>query len=296
MSKVIIITGATSGIGRATAFRLARENADLVLVGRNARRGLEVAERIQQTPSVRARFIQTDLSTQRAVRRLVTTIQRDFDHVDVLINNAGARFDTYGATEDGIERTFATNHLGHFLLTQLLLGHLNAAPSARAITVGSSAHLAAKDDGQWQYAKHDYDRRQAYAKSKLANILFAFELARRLEGTEIVSNAVDPGVAATHFALNNGPVAWAKHVISHLVKGTLVSPDTAADTIVYLATSAEAASITGCLFKGRRVVEPSRPAQSPALAESLWNESAKLVGADDRREISGERNAFVQGR
>ena len=287
MKSVFVITGGTSGIGRAAALALAHDDARLVLVGRDSERASKTARLIRQRASnVHVRFIQADLSRQKDVHQMAQILQDEFDHVDVLINNAGARFDTYGETDDGIERTFATNHLGHFLLTHLLLRHLNAAPSARVITVSSGAHRAARDDGPWQYAKHDYDRRQAYAKSKLANILFAFELARRLEGTEIVSNVVDPGVAATHFALNNGRVAWAKHVISHLIKGTLVSPDTAADTIVYLATSAEAASKTGCLFQGRRVIEPSRLAQNPALAASLWNESAKLVGADERREIS----------
>jgi NAD(P)-dependent dehydrogenase (short-subunit alcohol dehydrogenase family) len=290
VSKVVIITGATSGIGKAAALSLALGDADLVLVGRNTRRGADVVERIRQrAPNVRARFIQADLSAQGDVRRLARLINQDFDHLDVLINNAGARFDTYGATEDGLERTFATNHLGHFLLTCLLFDRLDSAPSARVVTVSSQAHLMAEADGSWLYQEQEYDRRQAYAKSKLANILFAFELARRLEGTRIASNAVDPGVAATNFALNNGLVAWAKHTVSHWVKGALISPAAAADTIVYLATSSQPDAVSGSLFRERRVVEPSQQARNRSLASNLWAQSARLTGADIRVETASER-------
>ena len=253
----------------------------MVLVGRNKRRGANVARRLAQcAPNCLVRFIATDLSKQGEVRRLAKIIETEFDHVDVLINNAGARFDTYGATEDNIERTFATNHLAHFLLTGLLLGHLALAPFARVITVTSQVHHAAEADETWLHREQDYNRRQAYAKSKLANVLFAFELSRKLTGTRIVSNAVDPGVAATNFARNNGPVAWTKHLISHWVNGTLRSPAEAADSIVYLATSCETGSLTGSLVRNRRVIQASEAAQDRALAEDLWNQSAQLVGID----------------
>ena len=277
MSKVIVITGATSGIGRAVALRLAREGGNLMLVGRNVRRGSEIAQRIQQTTPSAARFLRADLSTKKDVERLATAIQHEFGHVDILINNAGARFDTYGETEEGIERTFATNHLGHFLLTNLLLEHLKQAPAARIITVTSSAHAAAKQDGRWSYAKHEYDRRQAYAKSKLANILFAFELSRRLTETEIASNAVDPGVTATRFALNNGLTAWTKHLVSHAITGSLQSASSAADTVVYVATCDELAGVSGFLFRQRQVVAAAA-VWGRSLSTNLWNESAELTG------------------
>jgi NAD(P)-dependent dehydrogenase (short-subunit alcohol dehydrogenase family) len=190
------------------------------------------------------------------------------------------RFDRYGATEDGIERTFATNHLGHFLLTCLLIRQLALAPSARVITITSQAHFAATADGCWSCRENNYERRQAYAKSKLANVLFAFELARRLEETNIASCAVDPGVAATRFALNNGPIAWAKHAISHWIEGTLVSPEVAANSIVRLATLAEPRDLAGKLFRNGQVIEASEAARSRTLAQDLWNESARLVGAN----------------
>jgi NAD(P)-dependent dehydrogenase (short-subunit alcohol dehydrogenase family) len=280
MSKVFVITGATSGIGRAAALSIAKEDANLVLVGRNKKRGAKIVRSlIERAPNVRPRFIDADLSRQDEVRRLGRIIDEEFDHVDLLINNAGARFDRYGATEDGVERTFATNHLGHFLLTCLLIRHLALAPSARVITVTSQAHFAASADGCWSYRENNYDRRQAYAKSKLANVLFAFELARRLDETKIASCAVDPGVAATRFALNNGPIAWAKHAISHWIKGTLVSPEVAANSIVRLATLAEPHDLAGKLFRNGQVIEASEPARSRSVAQDLWNESARLIGA-----------------
>lgn len=279
MSKVFVITGATSGIGRAAALSIAKEDANLVLVGRNKKRGARIVRSlIERVPNVRPRFIDADLSRQREVRRLATLIEEEFDHVDVLINNAGARFDRYGRTEDGIERTFATNHLGHFLLTCLLIRHLALAPSARVITVTSQAHFAATADGCWSYRENNYDRRQAYAKSKLANVLFAFELAQRLEETNIASCAVDPGVAATRFALNNGPIAWARHVISHWVKGTLTSSRVAAESIVHLATFERPGTLEGNLFRKGQVIKASEAAHSSVLAEDLWNQSARLVG------------------
>jgi len=252
-----------------------------VLIGRNKSRGAAVVRCLQQcVPGVRPRFIEAGLSRQENVHRLARLIEEEFDHVDILINNAGVRFDRYGATEDGIERTFATNHLGHFLLTCLLIRQLTLAPSARVITVTSQAHFAATADGCWLYRENNYDRRQAYAKSKLANLLFAFELARRLQATNIASCAVDPGVAATRFALNNGPVAWAKHAISHWIKGTLISPGVAANSIVRLATLAEPRDLAGKLFRNGQVIEASQAARSRTLAQDLWNESARLVGAN----------------
>jgi NAD(P)-dependent dehydrogenase (short-subunit alcohol dehydrogenase family) len=277
VSKVFIVTGATSGIGRATALRLAQFDATLLLVGRNSVRGSAVAELINKAPKGRAHFFQADLSVQASVRSLATSIQRDFHHVDAIINNAGARFDTHGETPDGLERTFATNHLGHFLLTCLFLE--SQQPGAvRVITVSSSAHCGARPTGQWLISKNHYDRKQAYALSKLANILFAFELARLMRDTEVVSNAVDPGVVATNFARNNGLLAWAKHIISHFLRAELVSPNSAADTIAYLALAPEMGKVSGRLFRCRRETQPSKEAEDRSLASGLWTESMRLTG------------------
>ena len=173
MTKVFVITGATSGIGRAAALALARPDAALVLVGRNSRRGSEVVARIhRRMPNARARVYRGGPFCAGRCPAIGGDHSREFDHVDALINNAGARFDTYGATKDGFERTFATNHLGHFLLTCQLLDHLRAAPSARIITVSSSAHRAAKPDGIWSYKAHEYDRRPGLRQIQIGQYSF----------------------------------------------------------------------------------------------------------------------------
>jgi NAD(P)-dependent dehydrogenase (short-subunit alcohol dehydrogenase family) len=280
VNKIYVITGATSGIGRAAALGLAHSDATLVLVGRNSRRGLKIAQRInRKAPSARAHFIRVDLSAQNDVRRLAKTIRREFDHVDALINIAGARFDAYGATEEGFERTFATNHLGHFLLTCLLMESLLQSDAGRVITISSGAHRRTRS-ASWLMSKDCYDRKQAYAISKLANILFAFELARRMRYRGIVSNAVDPGAVATNFGRNNGLTAWAKHLISHLFRGELISAKSGADTIVYLATAPELAAVSGRLFFRRKETPSSQAAEDELLAADLWTESVRLTGLD----------------
>lgn len=190
--KRVVITGATTGMGRATAFALGQLGASLILVGRNQTRGAAVVRHISVSGGA-AEFIKADLSSPGQMRAAADQIRGRWHTIDVLINNAGARFDTYASTPEGCERTFATNHLGHFLLTVLLLDRLTGAPAARIITVTSSAAGAAHNDGHWQFTAADYDRKQAYAKSKLANLVFAFELTRRLRDTPVQSMAVDPG-------------------------------------------------------------------------------------------------------
>ena len=167
--KRVVITGATSGIGRATALALAQCGASLLLVSRDRATGAALASELKKLSGAGAEFIEADLSSFAQVRVAANNIRERWTAIDILINNAGARFDTYARTPDNCEQTFATNHLGHFLLTGLLLDSLAAAPAARVITVSSSAAAQAINDGLWQYGPADFDRRQAYAKSKLAN-------------------------------------------------------------------------------------------------------------------------------
>lgn len=279
-NRFFVITGATSGIGRATAETLGGGAARLILVGRNERAGKAVADRIQrQDPGATAEFIPADLSCQKDVRALARSILDRSDHVDGLINNAGARFDEYSETTDGIERTFATNHLGHFLLTSLLTDALCRAPSGRVITVASGSHSSAKADGEWQCRQNGYDRRQAYAKSKLANVMFAYELAERLRHTRVTSNGFDPGGVATNFARNNGLGSWLRHLTAHALKRNLASPRRASDGLVFLATSSAVAGVTGRYFHGRREVESSSAAHDREAARRLWELSVQLTGA-----------------
>ncbi len=280
--KRVVITGATSGIGRATALTLGRLGASVLLVSRNHAAGTSLARQISgSAPVATAAFIEADLSSPPQVRAAAACIRERWPAIDVLINNAGARFDNYASTPDGCERTFATNHLGHFLLTCLLLDRLAAAPAARVVTLASSASAQARLDGRWQYAATDFDRKQAYAKSKLANILFAFELARRLQGTAVQSLAVDPGVVATRFARNNGLLPWLKHLVYHGLRRELVGPMKGADTVIFLAsTKVLPASAGGGYFRNRRQLRASAAAYDTAAAASLWRLSADLVGID----------------
>jgi NAD(P)-dependent dehydrogenase (short-subunit alcohol dehydrogenase family) len=276
-----VVTGATSGIGRMAARGLAALSANVILVGRNERAGRDVVRRLQKvSPRSRIEFVRADLSRQSDVRALAAGVGERYERVDVLINNAGARFDEYCETADGIELTFATNHLGHFLLAGLLLDRLVEAPSARVITVASVTHYNASADGDWYLQRDRYDRRTAYAKSKLANVMFARELAERLRATPVTSNAVDPGSVATNFARNNGTVAWFRHLVGSAVSRELVSARTGGDTLVYLASSTEVVGVTGKLFFRRRQVEPSEASRDRAAARRLWGLSVELTGLD----------------
>jgi NAD(P)-dependent dehydrogenase (short-subunit alcohol dehydrogenase family) len=236
---------------------------------------------MKRSPGIKAEFFPTDLSSPSQVRRTAAQIGERWPAIDGLINNAGARFDHYERTPENCERTFATNHLGAFLLTGLLLDRLAGAPAARIITVSSSAASQAKPDGRWQFEAHDFDRRQAYAKSKLANLLFAFELARRLHGSTVQSLAVDPGVVATGFARNNGWVAWLKHVIAHGRKLELRTPAGGADTLVFLATTPTLPPHeTAGYFRDRKAINACPAAYDAAASAALWKLSGELTGVD----------------
>ena len=281
-NKICVVTGATSGIGRAAARALAELNATLILTGRHERAGRNIVRRLQRRwPRGSVEFIRTDLSRQADVRGLAAYVNGTYDRVDVLLNNAGARFDEYRETSDGIELTFATNHLGHFLLTSLLLDRLKQAPGARVVTVASSAHFGASADGGWSLERHRYDRRLAYAKSKLANIMFAYELARRLRNTRVTSNAVDPGLVATNFARNNGLVPWLRHLVAHALRRELVSPKKGAETLVYCAASPDVAGVTGKYFRDNQHAESSSASHDREEAQRLWRLSAKLTGVNE---------------
>jgi retinol dehydrogenase 14 len=270
--RTCLITGATSGIGRATALALATRGARLILVGRRQQLGARlVAQICSQRGTGQAHFLRADLSDQRQVRELAATIATGHPQLHVLVNNAGARFNTYQQTSDGLERTFATNHLGHFLLTALLLENLARADSARVVTVGSGAHHGIPAGGDWYCGPENYDRKLAYGKSKLANIVFAYELARRLSQTSIVSNAVDPGGVATQLGRNNGLFSWCKHLLYYALKRKLVMPWQGAETVVYLAGSEAVRGVTGKYFYRKQEAESSPASHDAEAARKLWS-------------------------
>jgi len=274
--KICLVTGATSGIGFATAQALAHQGATVVLVGRNPERTTATVSRIhQETGSPHVEYLIADLSAQAQVRQLAGEFQRRFARLDVLLNNAGAFNARRSLSVDGIEMTLALNHLAYFLLTHLLLDTLKATPSARIVNVSSDAHRKAQFDFADPQGAHRYRGWRAYCQSKLANLLFTYELARRLAGTGVTANAVHPGFVATGFGHNNrGLVAlgvW-------LAQFTALTPEQGAKTLIYLATSPEVAGVTGTYFVKKRSVESSMASYDQAAAQRLWQLSTELTG------------------
>ncbi len=273
--KVCVVTGASAGIGRVTALELARQGAHVVLVCRNREKGESaIAEIKAKTGSEKTELLLCDMSSQKDIRRAARDFLAKHDRLDVLVNNAGAINDTYEKTVDGLELTFATNHLGYFLFTKLLLDCIKKSVPARIVNVASEAHKAGKvqwDDLQYQKG---FSTMGTYSQSKLANILFTTELARRLEGTGVTVNCVHPGVVASGFAQNNKGIF---KIFYSLAKPFLVTNEKGADTQIYLASSPEVDGVTGKYYVRRKPRTPTRAAQSTEDAKRLWDVSEELV-------------------
>ena len=276
--KICVITGATSGIGRATAIGLGKLGADIIAIGRNERRGANVVQFIKSRPnSGKATFLRCDLSSQQQVRSLSNKIHGAIPRVDVLVNNAGAAFDTYQVSEDGIEMTFATNHLSHFLLTSLLLDLLLKTPEASIISVAGDSHFGVNADFAECLNADGYDRKKAKQRSKLANLMFIYELSERLKETKITSNAVHPGGVATRFGMNNGLFSWAKHIVAHTLKRNLISSKKGSDTVVYLASSNRLKGFNGKYYYCRKPKESSFETRDKHLIQKLWKLSVQMT-------------------
>jgi len=275
-----MVTGATSGIGGATTIGLAQHGATVIVVGRNPRKGADTVSKIKsKTGNSSVKFMLADLSSQKDIHRLAEQFKSNYQRLDVLVNNAGGKFLSRQETVDGYEMTFALNHLAYFLLTNLLNESLKASGKARIINVASGAHSDCPrinfDDLQF---KKGYNGKVAYGHSKLANILFTYELARRLKGTGITVNAVHPGGVITNFCKNNGWVSWSKHVIAHLLARNLVGPTEGAKTSVYLATSPEVEGISGRYFSNLKETRSSNASYDEGAARRLWDASLELTG------------------
>ncbi|MFV1992197.1 MAG: SDR family oxidoreductase [Acidimicrobiales bacterium] len=275
--RTCMITGANSGIGKATAMALAGMGADLVLVCRDPGRGETAVADISRQPGAgNVDLLIADLGSQEQIRRVAAEFLATQRPLHVLINNAGLILTDRTESEDGIEATFAINHLGPFLLTELLLDRLKQSAPARVVTVSSVAHRFSDIDfDDINYTKK-YRGMQAYGRSKLANILFTRELARRLEGTEVTANAAHPGPVASNFGHNNSGIMAA------LVKVTapfMRSTAKGAETSIYLATSPEVDGVTGQYFANSRQKQPSKAAMNDADAERLWDISREMTSA-----------------
>jgi NAD(P)-dependent dehydrogenase (short-subunit alcohol dehydrogenase family) len=274
--KVCVITGATSGIGLVAAERLAAVGARLVLVGRDKARGEAAIARIKRrTPGAEIRMHYADLSRLVEMNRLASEIAAMEPRIDVLINNAGAMFAQRSVTEDGLERTFAVNHMAYFVLANRLKERLVAAAPARIVNTASDAHRGNTLDFDDLQSARRYRGLTAYGRSKLANILFTREFARRLSGTGVTVNCLHPGFVATRIADNNGGVFRLGVGIAKSLFA--LSPEKGAQTIVHLASSPEIAGITGGYFAKSRPATPTAAAQDDGAAGRLWEESVKLA-------------------
>jgi len=278
--KTVLITGATSGIGLEAAVAMAGTGARTVIVGRNPDKTAAVLAQVKQRSGSEAvESLLCDFSSQAAIRALAGKVRERCPRLDVLINNAGTVFARRTLTEDGIEATFAVNHLGYFLLTRLLLDRLVASAPARIVNVASTEHYRGTLDFDDLGFERGYTIMKAYARSKLANVSFTRRLARDLEGTGVTANAVHPGVVATH--IWDGAPAWTQPVFAIIKPLFMSSPVEGAARITYLAASPEVAGISGCYFEKNRPRAPSELARDEALGERLWQESARLTGLPD---------------
>jgi NAD(P)-dependent dehydrogenase (short-subunit alcohol dehydrogenase family) len=275
--KVCLVTGATSGIGLESVRALARLGATVVLSGRDPGRGEAALAEVRRTvPDAKLDLMLADLTSLASVRKLAQDFQARYSRLDVLLNNAGLILDRRKVTADGFEATFATNHLAHFLLTNLLLEQLKSSGAARVVNVSSEGHRMGSvdflDDPQ---AERGYSGMKVYGNSKLANILFTRGLARRLEGTKVTTNSLHPGVVRTGFGLNSE--GFFKHLVK-LAAPFMLTAEGGARTSVYLASSPEVEGVSAKYFIKSKVARESKAARDDAAAEKLWRKSAELTG------------------
>ncbi len=274
--KVCMVTGATSGIGKQTALELAAMGATVILVGRNHQKCMRTSEMINaKVPTADVDFIVADLSSQEQVQDLAAEFRRRYNRLDVLVNNAGGVFLRRQTSVDGIEMTFALNHLNYFLLTNLLLDILRTSAPSRVVNVASGAHRNSPLDFDDLQAEKNYVFRNAYGQSKFANIIFTYELARKLEGTGVIANVLHPGLVATNIGRDNGILA---KLVQPLIFRRGLPVEEGARTVVYLASSAEVEGVTGKYFFKERETKSDPATYREEDWRRLWEISAQMTG------------------
>ncbi len=277
VGKTALVTGATSGIGFHTALGLAREGAHVILGGRDeerARKSVEVIRRETEAP--RIDYLIADMSSMAGVRSFAEQILNQYSRLDILVNNVGGLFLTRQISEDGYEKTFALNHLSYFLLTEMLKDMLIASAPARIVNVSSTAHQNSQIDFEDLHSTRRYRGMTAYGQSKLANLLFTYELARRLADTGVTANALHPGFVRTALGTkNSNPVLAA---LNWLVFRAGMSPERGARTSLRLASSPELEEVTGKYYSAGNQVRSSRMSYDKAAAARLWDLSEELTG------------------
>jgi retinol dehydrogenase 14 len=274
--KTVLVTGASGGIGRATAMGLAAMGANLAITGRDRARTEGAAREIRAAGGRQVDLFVADLSSQSEVRRLANEMLQTYPRVDVLVNNVGGYWNTRHVTADGIERTFALNHLAPFLLTNLLLDRLKQSARARAVTVASNAHATGQIDFDDLQGERSYSGSRAYNQSKLANILFTYELARRLQASAVTANALHPGVVNTSFGAEDP--RGIQRLIIPFARPFMKTPAQGAATSIHLASAPDLELVTGRYFANSKPKRSSKRSYDEAAAARLWQVSADLVG------------------
>ena len=275
--KTVLVTGGTGGIGKATAAGLAAVGARVGIVGRDLSRTRAAAAEIAATsgnPAVDP--FGADMSAQAEVRRLAREVLDGYPRLDVLVNNVGGFWSTRRVTADGLEHTFAVNHLAGFLLTELLLDRLKASAPARIVTVSSGAQANGRIHFDDLQGERGYSGQRAYNQSKLANVMFTYELARRLEGSGVTATVLHPGVVRTGFAAEDPSPLW--KILLPLIRPLLKTPEKGAATSIYLASSPEVGGVTGTYFVNSKPKTSSKSSYDQAAAARLWRISVDLVG------------------
>jgi len=275
--KTVVITGATSGIGEVAAHKLAAMGARIVFVARDRTRGEATLARLRErNPKADHRAHYADLSRLAEMKRAGVAIAEAEPRIDVLMNNAGAMFYSRRVTEDNLELTFALNHMSYFVITYILRDRLIATPESRIVSTSSAAHRGAKPAFDDLQSSSSYSSFKVYGRSKLYNILFTRELSRRLKGTGVTANCLHPGFVATRFGDAGSKGAFG--IGFRLAKNLALSPEDGARTLIYLASSQEAAGITGQYFDKCAVATPTKQAQDDEAAKRLWAESTRIAG------------------
>ena len=274
--KVVVVTGATSGIGEVAADRLAQKGARIVFVARDRERGEAARKHFRAIAGQSDHTVHyADLTKLADQKRVAKEIADSEPQIDVLINNAGAMFGSRQVTEDGLEKTFALNHMSYFTVTNILLDRLKATPGASIVSTASGAHVGNKLNFDDLQSEKSYSSFAVYGRSKLMNILFTRELAKRLAGTGVTANCLHPGFVGTRFGDESGGLmSW----LIKLGKNFALTPEQGAETIIYLASSDDVAGKTGGYYDKKKLIAPSRAAQNDADAKRLWDLSAKIAG------------------